>query len=716
VTTESHSAQDWYRVAQARPRLRREATVRRHLYLGRPWYILSDQTGTKVHRLTPAAQEIAGRLDGATTVESIWQQVAADLGPDAPTQDEVIQLLTQLHQADLLDSAETPLLADLLERRDKDRVQLWRKMLMNPLSITLPLLDPDRFLQVLCRVMGVVPRPAWWLAALALMLWALVRLPLHWQALANRGLEGFLDLENLGLIALVYPVVKALHEIGHGVAARSRGGEVHEMGLMFIAFYPLPYVEASSSLAFPSKWDRAAVAAAGVVVELTVASAAFLLWTVAEPGLVRTILFNTMVVSGLSTLAVNGNPLMKFDGYHVMCDLIEIPNLSKRGNAWWGEQLRVRLLGTAERPRARMRTVAWERWWFLLYPPLAFVYRIWISLTIALFVAGTYRAVGVLLAIWSLALTFAWPAAKVAHQALTDQRIRRAGPRALAGAGGAGLVLALVFLALPLPHHAMVQGVTWLPQEAFLRAPQPGRVIAARAADGAEVSAGTPLFTFDAPELLAEARIGEARLIRAEAKFAEARTTDRASAERLRARIAEARAARDTAAANLADLDLRAGIAGRLDLPDTTDPLGRFYRRGEVIGHVLPGTPPLIRLVVPQDLAELIRSETRAVDVRLASDLSHRLGARIVRAVPAGEDQLPSAVLSLDGGGPYATVPGDELRSVTRLFQLDLALEEQPAVPHYGMRAHVRLTFAPKPLAVRAARALRNLFLDAFDV
>lgn len=716
MTTDSHSSQDWYRIAEATPRLRRDVTVRRHLYLGRPWYVIADRTGTKVHRLTPAAQEIAGRLDGRRDVESIWQEVSTRLGADAPTQDEVIQLLIQLHMSDLLDAAETPLLADLLERRDKDRSQRWRKLLMNPLAATIPLIDPDRFLRWLSRALSPVPRALFWLAALCLVLWAVARLPLHWDALRERGLEGFLDLENLGLIALVYPAVKALHELGHGLATRSRGGEVHEMGLMFIAFYPLPYVEASSSLAFPSKWDRAAVAAAGVAVELTVAAVAFLLWTVAEPGVVRTILFNTMVISGLSTLAVNGNPLMKFDGYHVMCDLIEIPNLSKRGNDWWGEQLRVRLLGTAERPRARIRTTGWERAWFLAYPPLAFVYRIWISLTIALFVAGTYRLLGVLLAIWSLVLTFAWPTAKVAHKAITDQRIRRAGGRAVAGALGATAVIAVLLFAVPLPHHAMVQGVTWLPEEAFLRAPQAGRVTQAFARSGAAVQPGAALFTIEAPELVADARMRAARLARAEAEFAAARTEDRATAERLRDAVDEARLASTAAAARVDELSIRSALPGRLNLPGTTDPLGRFYQRGDVIGHVLPDARPVVRLAVPQELAELIRSETREVRLRFASDVGQALPGRIERIVPAGTDRLPSAVLSLDGGGPYATVPGQELQSATRLFQLEVTLEDDTIRPAWGMRAHVRLTFAPKPLAVRAARAVRSVFLDAFDV
>ena len=517
MSGETHHSQDWYRIAEARPRLRREVRIVRHIYQGQPWYVLSDRTGTKVHRITPAAHEIAGRLDGRRTVSEIWEALTARMGTDAPTQDEIVRLLSQLHQSDLLDNADMPQLEDLLERRDKDRAQTWRKLLMNPLSVTLPLVDPDPLLRILVRAMGVVPRTLWWVLAFGVIALALVRLPLHWPALTERGLEGFLDLENLALIALIYPVVKAVHELGHGVVLRARGGEVHEMGLMFIAFYPIPYVEASAAISFPSKWDRAAVAAAGVIVELVIASIAFFLWIGAEPGTVRTILFNAMVISGLSTLAVNGNPLLKFYGYHVMCDLIEIPNLGKRGNEWWGEMARVHILGTGERARTRMQITGWERAWFVFYPPAAFVYRVFISLTIALFVAGTYRLVGVLLALWSLGLMLVWPMLKTAHKAFTDPRIRRAGPRAVAGAGGVAASLALLLFVVPLPHYAVVQGVVWLPEEAILRAPQAGRVAAIRAVHGAEVTPGAPLFTLEAPELAADTRVRAARPDRAPA-------------------------------------------------------------------------------------------------------------------------------------------------------------------------------------------------------
>ena len=95
-------------------------------------------------------------------------------------------------------------------------------------------------------------------------------------------------------------------------------------------FLPVPYVDASSSAAFQEKWRRALVGAAGIVVELVLASFALLVWLNVEAGLLRAFAYNVMLIGGVSTILFNGNPLLRFDGYYVLADLLEIPNLADR--------------------------------------------------------------------------------------------------------------------------------------------------------------------------------------------------------------------------------------------------------------------------------------------------------------------------------------------------------------------------------------------------
>ena len=712
--SETFRSGEWYRIAQSLPRLARDVEVRRHVYLGRPWFVLSNATGGKVHRLTPAAYTIVGRMDGRTALEEIWRQAVAEHGEDAPSQDEIVRIVSQLHSSDLLGGVERPMLEDLVERRDKDRRQALMKVLLNPLSATIPLVDPDRFLKWLAGVMAILPSGAWWGLGLVLVASALAVLPAHLPALLDRGLEGFLDLENLIAVALIYPVVKAIHEIGHGVAIRSRGGEVHEMGVILIAFYPLPYVEGSASLAFPSKWSRAAVAAAGVAVELCIAAIALFVWIDSEPGLVRSVAYNTMVIAGFSTLFINANPLMRFDGYHVLADLIEIPNLSKRANAWWGELVRTRILGTREPDRAPI--TSWERLWFAFYAPAAFVYRIAISLSIALFVAGTYRFVGIVLAVWSLALTLVWPAIKALSVLWTDYRIAQAGARAWAG-GGVAVAIALSILFIPAPHRVVGQGVVWLPPEAMIRARSSGQISAIHVANGERVDAGAPLLQLTAPEMEAEFAARQSRLERLRTRLVAVRFQDRARTADLEASLAVAERTVADMQARIAALTIVADVPGEVDMPTLEDSRGRFLREGEVAGYVLPQGGAIIRALVRQDDVDLVRNRLKAIDIQFAHRPSTVLRGRIVREIPGGTRDLPSTVLSLDGGGPFATADSGDGRpqALERLFQFDIALDgEAGHSAPFGMRSFVRFDLEPMPLAYQAARAMRSTFLRLF--
>jgi putative peptide zinc metalloprotease protein len=715
--TDTFSSQEWYRVEDAKPRLRSDVEVRRHVYLGRPWYIISDAMGGKVHRLTPAAYAIVGRMDGHHRLKDLYDLALEEQGEDAPGQDDIVRLLTQLYQGDLLANEERPLLDDLLERRDKDRKQFWKKLLFNPLSATVPLIDPNRFLTVLTRIMGFLPSAIWWLLALLIILPAAFLVPLNWQALTERGLEGFLDLENLGLLAVIYPIVKALHEIGHGVTIRSRGGEVHEMGLMFIAFYPIPYVEASASLAFPSKWARAAVAAAGVVVELVIAALAFYIWLWSEPGLTRSLAYNTMLIAGISTVIVNGNPLLRFDGYHVLADLIEIPNLGKRGNAWWGEICRVYLFGTLERDR--VPTTRWERLWFFIYPPAAFIYRIFISLTIALFVATTYLVIGILLAIWSLILSLIWPAAKVLHKAFTDPRIQLVGRRAsFVGFGALSLVLLALFV-IPAPHRSVEEAVVWLPKEAFIRASNTGIVHSIHVQHQDTVRKGDLLIALDAPEQMSRLAQVEAKVEQIQASYSAAQFEDRAQSFALLQELDDARRAEKLISDRVDALMMRAQIEGVVNIPEASDLAGRFISEGDVIGYILPEDEPVLRMVIRQERVDLVRHNLQDVSVRLAHKLDMLYQGKVIREVPAGEAELPSPVFSIDGGGGFATVPSktNELKTVSGVFQFDVALKGHvPEQLPYGMRAFVRLDYEPMPLGFQFMRQLRILFLSVFDV
>ncbi len=711
--TDSFFSPLWYRLADLRPALKPQVEVTLHDYGGEAWHVLRDPVTGKLYRFTAQAWQIVGRMRGQQPLARIWEAALAELGPQAPSQEETVQLLSQLYQADLLSVDATPDAAELLDRMQRQRRQKRQRFYKNPLAIPLPLFDPDRFLDHLAPlVQGRRAGLFWALLWLAVVIPALGLLPLHWEALTRTGPREWLALDNLVLMACVYPVVKALHELAHGLAAKRHGGAVHETGIMFLVFYPVPYVDASSSAFFPQRRARALVGGAGILAELWLAAGAFLIWLAAEPGLLRDMMFNVMLIGGISTVLVNGNPLLKFDGYYVLCDLLGMPNLGPRANKAWGRLAKAPL--GLEDPRNAPRTRA-EAWVFYLYAPAAFVYRIFIMLTIAVMVSTQYFIAGVLIAVWSMVQALVVPLFKTLGHLWSDPRLAERRGRAwasmLAGLAGAALLL----LSVPLPLRETAQGVVWLPERAHLRVETGGVLVDLPIAPGTRVAAGAVLAVLDAPAETTRLQMARARQQEADIHARATQVNDRAEWRQAMAALPRHDADVAHAAQRVARLELRAAVAGRfyMDLPDMA--IGRYFPEGAVIAHVLPDRAQRVRTSLPEPKAEFLDTRLRRVTLRLPGDAGLALQATDLRRVPMASQRLPAAALGRAAGGRIATDPGDPegMRALDPLVTLDLSVPGLEQA-RFGQRVEVKFDLGLEPVGFRLWRRARVAFLSLF--
>jgi putative peptide zinc metalloprotease protein len=585
---------------------------------------------------------------------------------------------------------------------------------LNPLAIRVPLVDPDLFLGRLVKWLAPVLNRWGVLAWLACVLPAVVLAASHWRELAGNVTERLLAFDNLLLLALVFPVVKALHEIGHGIACKLRGGEVHDMGVMLLLFLPVPYVEASSAWTFPDKRDRMLVGAAGMLVEVWIAAVAFYLWLWLEPGTAKAVAYDVAVLASVTTVLFNGNPLLRYDGYYVASDALEIPNLAKRAGDWWGYVIERHLL--ARRHRASPANAPGEAVWFAFYAPLAFVYRMFVMFSIAVFVATQYFAAGVLIAVWSVIVSIglplwkglAWLGRNVAGSAASS-RSRRVLVSLGAGIG------ALLFL-LPLPHHTQVDGVLWLPDRAVLRAGQGGFVEQVLRASGSRIEPGDAVLRLGDPAVSARVQAQVARRTAALVRYDAVRHEDPAAAEQLAAELRreEAALAHEQTRAEL--MDVRSASSGTLWLARHQDLPGRHFGQGEVLGYVLPPEAPRVRVIVDQADESLIRGSTLGIRAMLPFDPGRTWPARVVREVPAASSDLPSAALGRQGGGAVATDPRDDSgrRSLTTHFEYELALPDNFPYRVIGSRVSLRFEHPMEPLGTRLLHGVRRLFLAYF--
>lgn len=708
----------WYRVADLRPRLVPHLAVRRHRYGRDAWYVLEDRLTERSHRLSLPAYLFAGRLDGRRTVDELWRELAAELGPDAPSQDDIIQLLAQLYGADLLRSDRPIDVSEAVERRGKQRRMLFKRNLLQPLSFQVPLFDPSRIFARATPLFAWAVGPLGFLAWLALMGFAIATALAHWPEIeADVGAQVF-TLDNLWLGLAVYFGIKAFHELAHGVVAARYGAPVREIGVMFLVLFPVPYVDASAAAALPRRTQRAAIAAAGILAETTLAALALFVWLSAESETLRAVCLNVMTIGGLSTVLVNGNPLLRFDGYYVFSDLMGLPNLGQRSNRYLGHLMDRYAYGA---PNLRdFPATAWEKFWFLLYAPAAFAYRIFLLFAIALYLMEDYFVIGALLAAWSVATGVLWPITRGLWHVATAAQLRRVRARAVfvTGAGVAGLA-ALLF-ALPAPHWVTAQGVVPLPEEARLYAPESGFLRRVEVAEDRRAEGGGTLFRLEDPLLAAQLRVLEAEVEVHLVRRAALLPVDRAEAQVAQIQLEDARTRLAREQARAQGLELRAQHAGLLHTYRPLEHLPeRLLRKGEELGAVLPeSAPPTALIVVHPWEAELVRRGLREVRLLFWDRPERPVPGRLLREVPGGIDRLPDPALASSFGGTVPIDPrhGQELRTIERVFQFDIGFEAPEGAVPWGGRVTAKFTLAPEPLGVQIGRRLRQLLLARLDV
>ncbi|HMX09907.1 MAG TPA: biotin/lipoyl-binding protein [Burkholderiaceae bacterium] len=717
-------SEHWYAVRQLCPRLREGVEVVHRRLRGQPWVLLIDPASHRFHRVSPKLWELLVLMDGKRSLDQIWQRslqqaeerAAQGALPLPLGQPELVELLAQLHGQDLLQTQVTPDAGEVFERYTRQRRQRLKQALFNPMGLKLPLFYPDRWFQR--QAAGA----RWLFSPWAVLLWLVVvlpALPLVWQhgaALSENLADRVLSASNLALLWVVYPLVKSLHEWAHGLAVRHWGGTVREMGLMFVVFTPVPYVDASASHRFPSKWARAAVAGAGIAAELLLGAVALYVWLAAESGQVRAVAYNVVLITGFSTLVVNGNPLMRYDGYYMLCDLIELPNLAQRSTHYLTWLFDRWFCGAtdAEPPLGSEH----ERVWLLSYGLIAPLYRWVVMLGLAWFVAGEYFFVGVglaLLVAWSSLIKPLWQGWQHLRKSPTLGR-RRA--QALRRSAAAVALLVGAACSVPVPFYSVHEAVVWPPDEALVRNQEAGHVARVLVAPGAEVRVGQVLAQLSRPELEAQFQVAQAEVAQLEARLRSAEVNDRIQLQALRAELTGEQSKRDELGRKVAALAVQAQATGRWVPADGLALEGRYLRRGTTLGHVVAGPSALLRVAVTQDDMALVRAELAGIQVRLLRYPDEVRQAQVQREVPGGARQLVSAALGSTGGGAIPTDPADRegRAALQRVFDLELRMDRpvEPAV--FGDRALVRFELAAAPLARQWFLRLRQAFLARLSV
>ena len=718
--TDNTSSALWFQIANLRPKLREHISIQRQEYRGEIWYVYQDHATNRYHRFDYAAHQFIGLMNGNRSVQDIQAILKSKNNGLTPTQDELLQLLGQLHQIDLLQTNTTPDTEELYQRAEKANPSRWKAFLRNPISLRFSLFDPENFLTTVMP--GIKPIFSW-LGLSVFILTLLTALTLtisYWPELSGNAIQQALLPTNILLLAILYPFVKLLHELGHAFAVKNWGGEVHEIGIILVLLIPIPFVDASGASAFIHKYQRIIVGAIGIMVEMFIASIALFIWLTVEPGLVSTIAYDVMLISGVSTLFFNGNPLLRYDGYYVLSDAIGIPNLSSRSNRYIGYLIQ-RYFLNSQNPVSPVHNKS-ERYWLFFYAPAAFIYRIFILSVIILLVADQAFLVGVTLGFWMLYNQILLPVFKNIKFVLYNPKNNHNRRRAIVTSGAAVACLSTILFILPFPLVTVAKGVIWLPDNSKIHANTNGFITKILVGTESVITKGDKIAVLKDPILLTRKKILKAQLQDLNAQHKASWANDRVQTIIIKEQILSLQESIKKTNTEIESLVIRSPESGKIIIPNANDLNGQYFKKGDFIAYIVPSPSITGRVVIQQkDMALL--DNINQIDVMLSGDMSTTIPASITQIVPKIQYRLPSAALGTNGGGNLSTDPLDKtgLKSLEKIQQIEITLNTSDnfnidTTQFIGKRIFVRFDHGTSPLVQQWYKSLQQLFLRRFSV
>lgn len=696
------------------PRLRRDLTITEHSYRNRVSYVIKDPVSLRYYRLGPLEYFVAQRLDGKRTLNDLLLEVEQAYGKNFLTQADLQRIINMFINMSLLelDSDRALQLAKWLQ--NQHQLLLRKTSLIRHLgkitSFKITLLDPDILLLKLNRYTNFLWTKTALFVLLALIATTLITLALNWDNALSKTPD-FFSLQNLIYVWLLAIVVKIFHEFGHGLSCKNFGGEVHEMGFMFIVFTPYLFCNATDSWLLKEKWKRITVTLAGIYIELFIACFAALLWIWTEPGLLNQLAFNVMIICSISTIFMNFNPLMKFDGYYALADFLEIPNLRERADRFFftrvSEFLTNHRLAThdpiAEPLRIRLSFYSIACYLWLISVTFGILYII--DLKFRDF--GLHRLLqlgaGITL-LYSLTLPFLG-IFKTVRQSL------KAGAKLPTFLLRLALLLLaiLALLSIPLPFHfttsCIISSSHAIPlttnSDAFLRS--------LHAQPNEHVQAGQLLAQLSNPALdnYIQELTDNLRYLQLQQNIATARNDEtqlastRLQAEQLQAQLREALQRRQS-------LEIRAPAAGTLLSLPKPHQLGTLFPAGTRVALLLPDGPPVVAVPLTDLAASAVRPGDPAT-FRLTSDPATLFRGKVHTVSPVGETLLPHEALGQGAGGSVpiqaeqALTPDGRIahRTLHPYFEARVGIDSPSSFLRPGMSGRIKISAGWRSLGWR---------------
>ncbi len=676
---------------------------------GESWlFIHNDVTGQHA-RVNALARQVVLALDGQSSVTSIVASLTQDA--DQEEKEAVASSLVALSQLGMIglgDENANYRIQHRFSELQNQKKPGWQ----NPLAIRIPLMDPNDWLDRWCaRLKPLLSR--WMLVLVAAFLMvSFVMACLNYSDIFKQVATFANTPQQWWFLLIVYPLLKGAHELAHAFTIKRLGGSIHEAGITVLVLMPVPYVDATDIWRFESRRQRMLVSASGMFAEGLIAAIGFFVWLNVEPGFLANLGFAAALTGSVSTLVLNANPLLKFDGYQILQDALDIPNLAPRSTRYLKYLCRRYLFGV---PALRSpATGKGERRWLISYGLSAGAYRWVITLSIALYLATRYPLLGGMLAIYALYQLALKPCTNALRYLLSAEELNPNRSRAvLSTFAVVGVVSTLVFF-VPVPTNTRAEGVIDVPNQAQLFAPQTGELAEVFVEPGEFVEAGQAILRVNDPFLATEEAVLKSELDVLTLQYRAALINDPVSAPALRQDMIATRENLTQLTQNLSDLIVRASAPGVVSLNSDVSRVGEFIKAGSALGHVVDPKDLRVKAVVQQRDIARVENGVKSVNIRLAERFGDSIVGVLSQQTPAANRELPSQALAGRGYGgiPVASLENKKWETVDPVFHLEFDLPEDTSAVGIGGRAFITLEHHSESIGQRSWRALRRVLID----
>ena len=686
-------------------KLRPDLVVQPQFYEGMTHYVVKDPLALKYFRFKIEEYYLLEQFNGKLTLQEVKKAFEKKYRPQTISIEDLTRFVAQLHEAGIIhiDSGEQAKV--LIRRRRKNR---WRKVwafFANILFIKIPIIDPERLLtRMYPYFRWIFTRTFVTLSTMSMIL-ALSLVVSNWKTFYDKlpDFQSFFNWWTIMSFWVCLAVVKIIHEFGHGLTAKHYGGEVHEMGILFLVLTPALYCDVTDSWLLPNKWRRIWISAAGIYVECFLASIATFVWWYSTPGLLNSLAMATMFICSVNTIMFNANPLLRYDGYYVMADWLEIPNLRIKSTQFFAYLVQEKVLGLeipvqSYLPRSR-------RLLFVTYSVCSYVYRWFVTFAILWFLSQVLKpykleSVSYLLAVGAVVPLVGMPIYQIGKFLRTPGRLRKVKKARAAAYAAAAIAIICGILAIPTPLR--VDGTLVLklakPQEVY--AEIEGRLVELSVRDGDWVKKDTVIAKLSNPskekELAERQQDHDVAWTKARWYLQSPEIENRAQAKQQDANATALEGMIEKVTSQLGKLTLIANRDGRVvaapGIVLHRESVGQWVKPGKPFCEV--GDPRRLEahLIIDQSDIHLIHTDSIAW-IKIYGRAEHTFKSRVAEIAKRSREEVPTELSNM-AGGEVASKPDPKTgtaKPLTAVYEVIIPIDNDDMELEPGLRGAAKI-------------------------